>query len=208
MEGLIDASCSVGRTVIRSVREGSPRVEIVRYAREANMDLIVLSTHGRTGLFHVMLGSVAENVVRTAPCPVLALRPDGNQFVTPMNRGFVQIEVRRHVLPNRSGTVMARSEIPFHRRQIHAAFDQHISCSPEHDIRLRWHSVGPTTDGVNRSNGTNRPRPPKREVQAPRFSEEIRSQHRRRHRRCWRVCGICCNFPGSLFYDFKCLCRG
>lgn len=80
---LIDSSWSVGRTVIRSVIEGSPRVEIIRYAREANIDLIVLSTHGRTGLSHVMLGSVAESVVRTAPCPVLTVRPEGHQFVMP-----------------------------------------------------------------------------------------------------------------------------
>ena len=83
LAGLIDSGWSVGRTVIRTVTEGSPRVEIVRYAREANIDLIVLSTHGRTGLSHVMLGSVAESVVRTAPCPVLTVRPEGHQFVMP-----------------------------------------------------------------------------------------------------------------------------
>jgi universal stress protein A len=83
LAGLIDSSWSVGRTVIRSVTEGSPKVEIVRYARDANIDLIVLSTHGRTGLSHVMLGSVAESVVRTAPCPVLTVRPEGHQFVMP-----------------------------------------------------------------------------------------------------------------------------
>ena len=83
LAGLIDSSWLVGRTVIRSVTEGSPRVEIIRYAREANIDLIVLSTHGRTGLSHVMLGSVAESVVRTAPCPVLTVRPEGHQFVMP-----------------------------------------------------------------------------------------------------------------------------
>lgn len=80
---ILDSGWSVGRTVIMSLAEGSPRVEIVRYAREANIDLIVLSTHGRTGLSHVMIGSVAENVVRTAPCPVLTIRPEGHQFVMP-----------------------------------------------------------------------------------------------------------------------------
>jgi nucleotide-binding universal stress UspA family protein len=58
-------------------------VEIVRYARTQEIDVIVLATHGRTGLAHVLIGSVAENVVRTAPCPVLTVRPEGHQFVMP-----------------------------------------------------------------------------------------------------------------------------
>ena len=47
---------------------------IVAYAGEAGADLIVLSTHGRTGLSHLLIGSVAERVVRHAPCPVLTMR--------------------------------------------------------------------------------------------------------------------------------------
>jgi len=47
---------------------------IVEYAKKEDVDLIVLSTHGRTGLEHVLIGSVAEKVVSTAPCPVLTLR--------------------------------------------------------------------------------------------------------------------------------------
>ena len=83
LAGSLDSQWTPGRTVIRAVVEGSPRVEIIRYAREHDIDLIVLSTHGRTGLPHVILGSVAENVVRTAPCPVLTVRPEGHQFVMP-----------------------------------------------------------------------------------------------------------------------------
>jgi nucleotide-binding universal stress UspA family protein len=49
---------------------------IVRYARHNAIDLIVLATHGRTGLTHLLMGSVAEKVVRSAPCPVLTLRPE------------------------------------------------------------------------------------------------------------------------------------
>jgi nucleotide-binding universal stress UspA family protein len=49
---------------------------IVRYARHNEIDLIVMATHGRTGLTHLLMGSVAEIVVRTAPCPVLTLRPE------------------------------------------------------------------------------------------------------------------------------------
>lgn len=71
------------KPIIREVRHGSPFVEIVRYAKEKDVDLIVIGTHGRTGLKHVLVGSVAERVVRKAPCPVLSIRPDGHQFVMP-----------------------------------------------------------------------------------------------------------------------------
>jgi universal stress protein A len=81
--GVLDPKWSEGRTVIQSVAEGSPKVEIIQYARKQNIDLIVLSTHGRTGLSHVIMGSVAETVVRSAPCPVLTVRPEGHQFVMP-----------------------------------------------------------------------------------------------------------------------------
>jgi len=56
------------------VRPGSPFREITETARELKSDLIVIPTHGYTGLRHVLLGSVAERVVRHAPCPVLVLR--------------------------------------------------------------------------------------------------------------------------------------
>ena len=56
---------------------GTPFREIVREAREGGHDLVVIGTHGRTGLRHVFLGSVAENVVRLAPCPVLTVRLKG-----------------------------------------------------------------------------------------------------------------------------------
>ncbi|AGA29173.1 universal stress protein [Singulisphaera acidiphila] len=57
-----------------SVSWGDPVEEIVAYAREEAIDLIVVATHGRTGLSHVLLGSVAERIVREAPCPVLTIR--------------------------------------------------------------------------------------------------------------------------------------
>ena len=83
LAGVLDPKWSAGRTVIQAVVEGSPIVEIVRYARAQEIDLIVLATHGRTGLVYVRMGSVAESVVRTAPCPVLTVRPEGHQFVMP-----------------------------------------------------------------------------------------------------------------------------
>jgi len=83
LAGILDPEWSKGRTVMQAVIQGSPKVEIVRYARREEIDLIVLATHGRTGLSHVLMGSVAESVVRTAPCPVLTVRPEGHQFVMP-----------------------------------------------------------------------------------------------------------------------------
>jgi nucleotide-binding universal stress UspA family protein len=56
------------------IREGDPAAEILRLARETNPDLIVMGTHGRTGLRRVLMGSVAEKVLRRAPCPVLTVK--------------------------------------------------------------------------------------------------------------------------------------
>ncbi len=60
-----------------------PADAITRYARCANIDLIVMGTHGRSGLSHLLVGSVAERVVRTAPCPVLTVRHPEHEFVVP-----------------------------------------------------------------------------------------------------------------------------
>lgn len=65
-----------------AVRTGIPHVEILEAARELNADLIILSTHGRTGLAHVFLGSTAEKVVRRAGCPVLVVREREHDFVS------------------------------------------------------------------------------------------------------------------------------
>lgn len=70
-------------TVVRKVVTGRPFIEIINYARQHNMDLIVIATHGRTGLQHVLLGSVTEKVIRKAPCPVMSVRHPGHQFVMP-----------------------------------------------------------------------------------------------------------------------------
>jgi len=56
------------------VVHGVPFHEIVETAKAQNVDLIIIGTHGRTGLQHILLGSVAEKVVRLAPCPVLVAR--------------------------------------------------------------------------------------------------------------------------------------
>jgi len=53
---------------------GSPAAAIIDYATATGTSLVVMGTHGRTGLAHPLMGSVAEQVVRTAPCPVLTVR--------------------------------------------------------------------------------------------------------------------------------------
>lgn len=62
---------------------GPPFLAILRYAREAGIDLIVMGTHGRGAVAHLLIGSVAENVVRKAPCPVLTVRHPEHEFVMP-----------------------------------------------------------------------------------------------------------------------------
>lgn len=57
------------------LREGLAHQEIVETAAKLKADMIILATHGRTGLSHLLMGSVAERVVRMAPCPVLTMRP-------------------------------------------------------------------------------------------------------------------------------------
>ncbi|HEU5361060.1 MAG TPA: universal stress protein [Candidatus Deferrimicrobiaceae bacterium] len=62
---------------------GIPYREIIGKAREVGADLIVIGTHGRTGVEKVIFGSTAEKVVRMAPCPVLSVRQGGKQFIHP-----------------------------------------------------------------------------------------------------------------------------
>jgi nucleotide-binding universal stress UspA family protein len=71
------ASCAVPEGTVnveRLLLEGEPVEEIVEVAREMPCDLIVMGTHGRTGVSRLLMGSVAEAVLRAAPCPVLTLR--------------------------------------------------------------------------------------------------------------------------------------
>ena len=59
------------------VTTGSPHVEIIRAAEREEIDLVVIATHGRSGLTHAILGRTAEKVVRRAPCPILVIRKNG-----------------------------------------------------------------------------------------------------------------------------------
>ena len=70
-------------SVVRNVCEGAPFVEIIRYAKKNEIDMIVMGTHGYSGVKHLIMGSVAENVVRKAHCPVLTIHPDNYEFEMP-----------------------------------------------------------------------------------------------------------------------------
>lgn len=63
-----------------SLRTGTPYAEIVRFAKDTGVDMIVMGTHGRGPLLHMLLGSVAEKVVRYAHCPVLTVPPPNVEF--------------------------------------------------------------------------------------------------------------------------------
>jgi len=75
LDGLVDDDTRQFAEVRSLVRRGSAYSEIVRLAEEEGADLIVIPTHARTGLDHVLWGSVAEKVVRLAPCPVMTVSP-------------------------------------------------------------------------------------------------------------------------------------
>jgi nucleotide-binding universal stress UspA family protein len=69
-----DAERLTGFPVTTAILIGSPAAELVRFAREREIDLLVVATHGRRGLAHLVMGSVAERVVREAPCSILVAR--------------------------------------------------------------------------------------------------------------------------------------
>jgi nucleotide-binding universal stress UspA family protein len=80
----VAAAAELAETQVRlAVKTGHPAVEILRYAKAEAIDLIVMGTHGRGKLAHLLMGSVAERVVRLAPCPVLTVHHPQREFVLP-----------------------------------------------------------------------------------------------------------------------------
>lgn len=74
LEELTSQACPADQPVVRAILAGTPAKAILGYAQEHNVDLIAMSTHGRSGLAHVLMGSVAEAVLHSTPCPVLMVR--------------------------------------------------------------------------------------------------------------------------------------
>ncbi len=83
LERLIEECRKKHERVETELRTGTAFMEIINYAREIQADMIVMGTHGRTGLSHIIIGSVAEKVVRKAPCPVLTIRHPEHVFEMP-----------------------------------------------------------------------------------------------------------------------------
>jgi nucleotide-binding universal stress UspA family protein len=83
LEKFVSENLSEIDKITSRVLVGTPFVEIIRYAREQSIDLIVMGTHGHSALAAMLLGSVAEKVVRKAPCPVLTVRHPDHKFEMP-----------------------------------------------------------------------------------------------------------------------------
>jgi len=75
LKGLIEKEIGSRVKASSTVRTGKPHQEILLEAEEKNIDLIVMATHGHTGVEHMLFGSTAERIVRNARCPVLTIRP-------------------------------------------------------------------------------------------------------------------------------------
>ena len=83
MDRMVEAAKSWGLIFHREVRVGVDFREISDYVTKQDIDLVVMATHGRTGLAHALLGSVAEKVVRKSPCPVLTIKHPTMRFEMP-----------------------------------------------------------------------------------------------------------------------------
>lgn len=83
LEKLPGSYLSTEIKVVKKAMEGTVFPEIIQYAQDENIDLLVVGTHGYTGLSHLLLGSVAEKIVRRSPCPVLTVSPEDHEFIMP-----------------------------------------------------------------------------------------------------------------------------
>lgn len=83
LEAMLNTHACEGVAVTPVMKPGAPFLEIIQHADAEDCDLIVVGTHGHGPIKHMLLGSVAEKVVRKAKHPVLVVRPDQHQFVMP-----------------------------------------------------------------------------------------------------------------------------
>ncbi len=80
LRGVADEQLGGASEVVYEVLSGHPWSEVCAYAGRVGIDLIILTTHGLTGLRHLLIGSTAERVVQHAPCPVLTVKNVGRDF--------------------------------------------------------------------------------------------------------------------------------
>lgn len=83
LDALVTADDRRTLQVVTALESGRPANVIAEYAKRKSIDVIVVGTHGRGGVQHLLMGSVAERVVRTAPCPVLTVRAHEREFIAP-----------------------------------------------------------------------------------------------------------------------------
>lgn len=81
LDRLIQEHFAGDTNIVAKVSFGNPWPSICDYAKENEIDLIIVTTHGRTGLGHVLIGSTAERIVQHAPCPVLTIKHPEKDFV-------------------------------------------------------------------------------------------------------------------------------
>lgn len=75
LKGSVRNSSKVAPTLKKKVLTGDPAKEILKFIESEEIDMVIMGTHGRKGLEHVFFGSVAENVLRRSPVPVLVINP-------------------------------------------------------------------------------------------------------------------------------------
>jgi len=83
IDSLIEDFDTEGINIIPILANGTPFVEIIRYSKKEKIDLIIISTHGRSGLSQMLIGGTAEKIIRKAPCPVLTVRHPEFEFEMP-----------------------------------------------------------------------------------------------------------------------------
>ena len=81
MSSLIESLVPTTVKTQTMVGSGIPFVEITQYAKVEEVDIIIVATHGRTGVEHILFGSTAEKIIRKAPCPVLVVRSEEHDFI-------------------------------------------------------------------------------------------------------------------------------
>lgn len=86
LDKLVNRMREAGLKARSLLKVGSPFVEIIHAAQGDGADLIVMGTHGRTGIAHMLMGSVAERVVQKAHCPVLTIRHPDRKFKHPLDK--------------------------------------------------------------------------------------------------------------------------
>ena len=83
LKNWISAEDAKGLNIVRHQAFGNPLLQILSYVQDNDIDLIVMGTHGRSAIKHVLIGSVSQNVVRKSPCPVLTVKPSDHTFSIP-----------------------------------------------------------------------------------------------------------------------------